>query len=98
MPYYNTTNLTGGNLSEAVGKAETQKDIILAFFTKHPDMEFTPFDVQKHANLSGAPVTSVRRAMTNLTDDGKLIKTNNVKKGLYGAMNFTWRLKNNPPK
>jgi len=91
--YYNTTNLTGGNLAEAVGKAETQKDIILKFFQSHPDMEFTPFDVQKHCQLQDAPVTSIRRAITNLTDEGKLTKTSNVKKGLYGAMNFTWRLK-----
>jgi DNA-binding transcriptional regulator PaaX len=40
--------------------------------------------------ISNFPLTSVRRALTNLSKQGKLIKTDEKKKGIYGRDEFIW--------
>jgi hypothetical protein len=37
------------------------------------------------------PITSVRRAITVLTDKKKLIKTDHTRSGLYGKKEYIWR-------
>ena len=39
-----------------------------------------------------APITSIRRAITDLTNEGKLVKTNSLKKGNYGKKCHCWKL------
>jgi hypothetical protein len=39
------------------------------------------------------PITSVRRALTNLTNEDKIIKTDVKVVGLYGKKEHLWRLK-----
>lgn len=92
MSYYNTTNLEGEDLAEAKSQARTQQDRILTFFEEHPGALFTPFEVREGAEMHQTPITSVRRAMTNLTDDGELVKTELTRLGKFGANNYTWRL------
>jgi hypothetical protein len=41
-----------------------------------------------------APVTSIRRAITDLTVQDKLVKTNVMEIGGYGKDEHTWRLPN----
>ena len=60
-----------------------------SFFKGNPEGNFTPFEVQKHANLQTYPITSIRRAINTLTGAGLLIKTNIMREGEYGAMNHT---------
>lgn len=91
--YYNTNRESGNELAESTGKAQKQEDIIYNYFKNNPDAELTPFEVQAAINLVGTPITSIRRAITNLTHDGKLIKTNNQKRGEYGKKNFCWKFK-----
>jgi len=91
MSYYNTTNLADSALSEAERQAMTQEEAILAFFAAHPEKQFTPFEVQEHA-LPGATITSVRRAITNLTDEGRLEKTDQTRMERYGKVNYLWTL------
>ena len=38
------------------------------------------------------PLTSVRRAITNLSSDGELVKTNDKVTGIYGKPEHLWRL------
>ena len=38
------------------------------------------------------PITSVRRAISNLTKDHKLEKSSKQKLGKYGKLNHTWHL------
>ena len=38
------------------------------------------------------PITSIRRAMTNLTDDGMIVKTQETVKGVYGKNEHLWSL------
>jgi len=92
--YFNTTNLPEPELKERELRAGTQNRIILDFFKSHPGQSFTPFEVQRYVNLNNVPITSIRRAMTTLTDLGYLFKTDIKRPGIYNDQNYTWRLKN----
>ena len=74
-------------------QAQKQDEIILALFKKHRFQDFTP--VQIHMMIGQKwPLTSVRRAITNLTKAGKLVITDNKRPGLYGRENNTWQYNN----
>jgi hypothetical protein len=90
MSYYNTTHLTGFELKESRRKANTQEDRILTFFEKNADKAFSPEDIQIYCMMANRPLTSVRRAITNLTNNGYLRKTNDMKPGIYGKPVHTW--------
>jgi len=92
--YYNTTNESGQELNDREDKAQTQEQKILTLFIENPTKLFTPFEVQ-HLTLRNAPITSIRRALTNLTSDGRLIKSEVLKQEKYGAKNFCWKLNYN---
>ena len=86
--YYNTTNVTGDTLVEYKVKAESQEQAIFNEFKKHP--EYSPADL--FYLFSGKyPITSIRRSLTNLTNEGELIKTSFRRKGLFGRMEYVWK-------
>lgn len=91
MDYYNTTKLAGPGLKESTGKAKKQKDQILALFkgTRRP---MSPATIWEHYGFKekNVPITSVRRAITNLEKDGFLTKTDIQEDGIYGKKNFCW--------
>ena len=91
--YYNTNKLKGEELSDANKKAKSQEDLILEFFQQHPNGIYTPFQVCEAVFDNNCPVTSCRRAMTNLTKADKLVKTDFMKMGRYKSWNHTWKLK-----
>jgi hypothetical protein len=88
--YYNTTNVSGDLLLEFEDKAQTQEQAILNEFKKHP--EYSPADLF-YLFIGKYPITSIRRSLTNLTNEGKLIKTGFKRKGLFGRMEYVWKLK-----
>jgi hypothetical protein len=90
---YNTTGLSGAELRQREMRNGSQNRIILDFFKAHPNMLFTPFEVQRYTGLIRTPITSVRRSITTLADLGHLVKTNTMREGEYGELNHTWRLK-----
>jgi len=93
MSYYNTTNITGESLKQAWADADTQEKKIMVLFMKYPETLFTPFEILNDVfPIGSVPVTSVRRALTNLTDAGKLIKTGVQKNGEYGKLCYCWKL------
>ena len=51
--------------------------------------------VLNELNLN-CPITSIRRAITNLTDAGKIIKTDQYVKGNYGKLEHLWELATTP--
>jgi hypothetical protein len=92
--FYNTVDLPEPQLKIADKNAEKQEDVILNFFRSNATKSFTPFDVQKSCKLlSSTPITSIRRAITNLTLNNRLVKTNELKPGEYGKPNYTWKLR-----
>lgn len=92
--YYNTNKESGKTLKRSRKKATNQEQMILAIFKENPRAKFTPETVLKklqavHLNY---PITSIRRAMSNLKDDGYLEKTNDKAKGDWGKKVHLWKL------
>lgn len=102
MSYYNTTNESGTTLKNNVAKAEGQEEKIFKLFQldfeylnkcKKPYIGLTPVDVLDF--FPKYPITSIRRALTNLTKQGKLIKTDEKRIGMYGRSEYVWKLNEN---
>lgn len=91
MAYYNTTNEKGEKLKEYQAKALTQKEMITRHFLKNKGKEFSPSEVWQKLFDIFTPITSIRRAISDLTDEGILVKTQNQKKGLFGRKEHTWK-------
>jgi hypothetical protein len=90
--FHNTIDLPNESLKVANNNCITQEQKILAFFEKHPNEEFTPPEIQLALSMYSTPLTSLRRAISNLTKSEKLVMTDNKKMGIYGMKNYTWRL------
>ena len=86
--YYNTTNEKGATLFDSERKAQSQEEKILTFFQTHLD-QFSPTSI-KRLVLPNSPLTSIRRAITNLTKAGKLKKTGIKVLGTYGKLEHCW--------
>ena len=91
-PFYNTIKLNGADLDRAKTKASSQQGRILAFFVDHPLRLYTPEDVLKKAFGDGVCINYVRRAISNLTREGWLEKTEHRKIGDWGKPVFFRRL------
>jgi hypothetical protein len=92
--YYNTNSLTGEDLKKAVSDAQRQEDAIFLLY-KHTGKPYSPSQVLRLMEKAGKnwPITSLRRAITNLEKQGKLIKTDEMREGLYGKPEHTWIIK-----
>ena len=87
--YFNTTNLAGDELADRRIKSASQEAEVMALFTAQARM--SPSQAWDAIERKW-PLTSVRRAMTCLTNDGKLRKTGDTRKGVYGAAEFVWEV------
>lgn len=92
MPYYNTTGEEGEELSEYKKVNDTREQEILRFFERHWMHEMSPSRVWQ-AVCPEVPITSVRRAITDLTTAGRLEKTWNKADGPYGRREYLWKYK-----
>ena len=90
MTYFNTTHLSDGDLADSIYKADTQEYKILLYFLNHPEVKLSPAEVLERV-IPTAPITSARRALTNLTTDGYLRKAHQ-KLGPWGKPTYTWEL------
>jgi response regulator of citrate/malate metabolism len=63
---------------------------VLEFFINNPGLEFTAEDIHHHV-LPEAPLTSARRAISNLQKEAKLIAAQQVS-GQYGRPIYAWKL------
>ena len=100
MSYYNTNKETGEVLEKSREKAKSQEERILKIFNENQKFldatdYKTPFILAPHSisESMSIPITSARRALTNLTKAGKLEKTDVMVTGPYGKKTHTWRLK-----
>ena len=103
MSYHNTNKLTGHKLKEANIKAYNQEENVIDIF-EHltfvygKEQLLTPSRIESQwINLLRGrkrfpPITSIRRALTNLTKKGKLEKTNKMEVGKYGKPEHCWKL------
>jgi hypothetical protein len=102
MNFYNTTHETGVSRIHCERVAEHQDARVLAFFQSHAGELFTPSEVWVRTGMEAQniPLTSVRRAITNLTPDeeGKrlsltptpLVRTTTKRPGHYGRKEHCW--------
>jgi Fe2+ or Zn2+ uptake regulation protein len=90
MTFYNTLNLFGDDRDGASKRAATQNEKILQYFKANPGQEFTPGDILAACFGNSTPLTSIRRAISTLTKEGKLVKTATKRKGPFGAENYCW--------
>lgn len=84
--HFNTTKESGNQLNIFNETAKNQEVQILELMKVYKKL--SPSDVQKYFN--NYPLTSVRRALTNLSNQGKLIKTDEKKVGIYGRNEYIW--------
>mgnify|MGYP003115869586 CR=1 FL=1 len=96
MPFFNTVSETPDELKNSIAKAKTQEQKIMNVFNQY-EAPLSPSMVLSMTGLN-CPITSIRRAMTNLSDEGKLIKTNDFVKGNYGKKEHLWSLPKEPEK
>ena len=93
--YYNTNNETGIDLATSSHNAKTQNELILYIFTTwRITDDLTPSEVSEILRNSYNkiwPLTSVRRAISTLTNQGKLTKTNKLREGRYGKNTHAWK-------
>lgn len=92
MTYFNTTNESGATLVKNEVAAKTQNQLIFEFYQRHRGVPFSPSQVQAALLMYDTPITSIRRAITVLTNEDKLIKTSIKTKGMYGRDEYCWRL------
>lgn len=92
--YFNTTELKGSKLKSAKKKSKGQNDLILNYFRSHSKILMTPSYIHKVLFDNNTPITSVRRSMTSLANQGLLKKTTEMKEGTYGREEHTWKYNN----
>lgn len=93
-PFFNTCELAGAPLAQAKRKAGEQCQRVLEVFRRIPGAKHTPSQVWKLGQADDSPpwlLTSVRRAMTTLTDAGALRKLDEMRDGPYGKPEHLWQ-------
>lgn len=93
LEFFNTIDLKGTELAEATNQAQKQDERVLRIFKLYRKM--TPFECWNVYNLffPEAPVTSIRRSMTVLTNKGFLEMCDEMKKEILGKPNHYWKIK-----
>lgn len=91
--YFNTTDELE-KLPEYIGKAKTQNERVLQIL-KEVNTHITPFECLAYYELKYpiVPITSIRRALTTLVEQGLAEKVDVKKQGIFGRKNMQWRLK-----
>ena len=92
--YFNTNKESGEQLAVSKAKAYIQEESIMDIFSDRQLMNMTPSDVWHIycQEFKGVPLTSIRRAITSLTNRQELIKTDKMREGIYGKPEHCWRL------
>jgi|13_taG_2_1085334.scaffolds.fasta_scaffold278725_1 CDP-diacylglycerol pyrophosphatase len=87
--YFNTTGQNADYVSKRKSKNITQEDIVYDIFKSNTKLTASQVLDMYPKNI---PITSIRRAMSNLQYDNKIIKTTDTKLGIYGAPEHYYRL------
>jgi hypothetical protein len=88
MTYFNTTNEQGKLLKEYRQKAENQTEFILRYIRQstieNKDYKTSAWDLWDSNVFNEYPITSIRRSINTLVNQGDVIYTGEKRKGLYG--------------
>lgn len=93
VAFHNSIGLTGPELVAANVGASSQDAAVLDVF-RRAGRPLTPSDVWRLTSDAGHlwPLTSIRRAITNLTNDDLLVKLDLQRTGIYGRPEGLWQL------
>ena len=94
MTFFNTIDENPDELAKSQAQALTQEQRIMSCFNQY-EKPLSPSMVLSISGLN-CPITSIRRAMTNLSDNGKLEKTKEFVMGNYGKKEHLWQLPQKP--
>lgn len=86
--FHDTIGKDGNDLHQARLCAIAQENLILELFKSNRMWGLTPSEVHKMTGIS--LITSVRRAMTNLTEEGHLTKTPLKRMGPHNELEHVW--------
>lgn len=86
--FYNTTKEVNPQLELFNEKASTQEKKVLSLMNQKK--KASPSELLEY--FENTPITSIRRALTNLSNKGKLIKTDEKKIGIFGRNEYVWEL------
>mgnify|MGYP003113815151 CR=1 FL=1 len=98
MTYYDTTNLREQlrheEYKEMLVRTKKQEHLIQMLADDFVNKTFSPSMMHSTMERYGRkiPITSVRRAMSDLTKQGILEKTDEQGVGYYGKKEYMWRL------
>jgi hypothetical protein len=90
--YYNTNNLKNQQLIDAIDKNANQEIIIECIF-KSENRALTPSQAWQIFPNKEVPLTSIRRAITNLCSKNVLFKADKMIIGLYGKPEHFYSLR-----
>jgi len=97
--YHNTTQSKGSELKQREGKANKQEQDVLQLFHKDANRMLSPEQVLNYLQATNptkygnVPITSIRRAFSNLSSAGRITQSNSKIMGDYGRMVSIWKLK-----
>lgn len=92
MSYFNTTGETGNQLKLFRKKAESQENQIYEFLKEHEFHWYTAEALRLLVAHPNTPITSVRRALTNLLNKRKIQRSEKANAmGEYGRYVHTYR-------
>lgn len=96
LTFHDTVPLDEKDLPEAHEKALKQKLLVLDVFKRFKALNFTPVEVHEYLrDVQNEPMllTSVRRSISDLTKEGKLVKCmwSESRPGKYGKLNRVWQ-------
>lgn len=96
--FYNTISAKGTDLKKFQKQIETQEQKILALLRDNPQKEFTKSEVKIRLVNMGkiherTPESSISRALTDLMNDGKVLKLDKMRMGELGKPNHLWKIK-----
>jgi hypothetical protein len=94
LDFFNTIHESGDELKESERKVNLQGQRILTIM-QQIGKAATPAHVHAIYEIrhGGTPITSIRRSMTDMTNNGYLIKTDEMAKGRYNKPNYKWKIK-----
>lgn len=92
--FHNTVPIHGKELIEANDKASDQDAFVFSVF-EQTGRDYNAWEMYQEVQRLGRTILekSVRRALTNLTTQGKLERTNVMRPGQWGAGNSVYKLK-----
>lgn len=89
--FHNTTRESKSEVAKLENKALTQEEKILEIFEQSSGDLLSASDIYNDYFIKSVPITSIRRALSNLYHQGYITKTNHKQEGLYGRPEVLWK-------